>query len=217
MTVNYNKIQPELQECKPILLSQWGVQGDKKDYDTGFIYYCQTLLQVIELSDTNGVDLQYAVHRWYNYWCSKWAEHSLCKYGATPEPNQKHHDIDVFIDGVPYDVKVTVLAKDCPPNTNLKTRSGKNEYIKWLIENQSKESRYHSANKLYFVCIGDTYSDSQMLKCDFSTIEQCAKRFVEYSLKTGTFNKVTLANGKTINADLIVVQKEEIENDTAKV
>lgn len=202
--MDFNKIELELRESKPILLSKWEVQNDKKDFDTNFIYYCHTLLQVIELSDCNAIDVKYAVHRWYNYWCSKYAEHCLCQNGATPEQNRKNHDIDLYIKEINYDVKVTVLPKEMPTDIDLSTREGKNQLIRALVEKQSKEGRFHSENKLYFVCVGEDYPASLMTKCNFSKISECAEKFMTY-YKDHELNQVEI-NGKKIYADLIIVK-----------
>lgn len=202
--MNYEKLQVELLDSKPILLSKWEVQSDKKDYDTNFIYYCHTLLQVIELSDCNAVDVKYAVHRWYNFWCSKFAEHCLCENGAVAEDNQKHHDIDLYIKDIHYDVKVTVLPKEFPTDTDLTTRDSKNRLIRWFIEKQSKEGRLHNENKLYFVCVGTDYTDSMLLKCNFEKISECANKFMNY-YKDHELNKVKCGD-KEIYADLIIVK-----------
>lgn len=202
--MNFQKIENELKESKPILFSKWEMQNDKKDYDTNFIYYCHTLLQVIELSDCNSVDVKYAVHRWYNYWCSKFAEHCLCENGAIKEPNHKHHDIDIYIKNINYDVKVTVLPKDLPTDTDLSTRDGKNRLIKWFVEKQSSEGRLHNENKLYFVCIGEDYCGSVMAKSNFSKISECAERFMDY-YKTHDLNQINMGD-KKIYADLIIVK-----------
>ena len=202
--MNYEKLQVELLDSKPILLSKWEVQNDKKDYDTNYIYFCHTLLQVIELSDCNAVDVKYAVHRWYNFWCSKFAEHCLCENGAVAEQTQKHHEIDLYIKDIHYDVKLTILPKDLPSDTDLTTREGKNRLIQWFMTNQSKEGRIHNENKLYFVCVGKDYADSIMTKCDFRKVSECATKFMNY-YKDHELNKVKFGD-KEIYADLIIVK-----------
>ena len=202
--MDFKKLQQELKESKPIIMSKWEVQNNKKDIDTNFIYYCHTLLQVIELSDCNAVDVKYAVHRWYNYWCSKYAEHCLCQNGAVAETNTKHHDIDLYVKDIHYDVKVAVLPKEMPTNTDFGSRDGKNRLIKWFVEQQSKEGRYHDTNKLYFVCVAGDHSDCLMVKSDFNKIEESAKKFMDY-YKDHELNKIEI-NGKTIYADVIIVK-----------
>lgn len=130
----------------------WCVQNDRLDKETGFIYYCTRLDQVEDLAESNETDTQYAIHRWYNFQCSKWVEWLFAEQGARPNPNEKDHDVDFTLQGIDFDVKVSVISSKYQGNKNLANRDAKKEYIDWLLANASQEGRKHTANKIFVIC-----------------------------------------------------------------
>ena len=153
---------------------KWQVQNDKQDQDTGFIYYCTRIDQVIDLALANEVDLGYSIHRWYNFNCSKQVENIFCECGATPYLNEKDHDIDLTIEGIPFDIKLSIISSAYNKPIDLTKRKDKNEYIEWLQQNASQEGRKHTKNKIYVIC------DKTQDKCDFERIRAKTKAFMDY-------------------------------------
>ena len=164
----------ELLRAIPILELKWEVQNDKKDVDTGFIYYCQRIEQVFSLASSNNVDFAYALHRWFNYQCSKTVENIFCQFGAKHYEDEKNHDIDIIIDDIPFDIKLSVISKNYKGNTNLYNRENKNKYMVWLKENASQEGRKHTKNKIYVIC--KTNKD----KTNFQLIESTVFKFLQF-------------------------------------
>lgn len=169
----------EIKKALPLLELKWAVQNDESDLDTRFIYCCQRLDQVLSLALSNNVDLGYAVHRWYNFQCSKQVENIFCEFGAVHYPEEKDHDIDLTIYNIPFDIKLSVISSSYDGDTNLAKRENKNSYISWLKERASKESRTHTKNKIYVVC------DDVQSKCDFEQIREKVQRFMEYFAEKG--------------------------------
>lgn len=167
----------EIEEVKkiiPMMELKWSVQNDKSDGDTNFIYYCQRLDQVISLALSNEVDVNYALHRWYNYECSKWCEQMFCENGAIAYKDEKDHDIDITIDDIPFDVKLSVISPMYSGDKDLTKRKAKNDYISWLQANASQEGRKHTANKIYIIV--DDVKD----KCDIFPICDKIISFIKY-------------------------------------
>lgn len=100
---------------------------NKDDSDTNFIYKCSTLSQCLEETEKRGLNRNYILHRWYNYKTSIETENIFCTYGATHCENIYDHDKDIYIDNIPFDVKLTCypkkLFKEKP--YNLTKRNGK--------------------------------------------------------------------------------------------
>jgi hypothetical protein len=198
-------LQEELSKCKPYLEQNWEKQNNKDDSNTGFIYFCQKLEQVLDLSKTNEVNEVYAVHRWYNFMTSKEIERIFCDLGATSEKDIRNHEIDLYIKGISFDIKLSIVSNKFEIKDPLTGRKGKENYLKWLIENQSNENRKHSENKIYVIIDSDTYINKLMNKSNFIPIKLMCAAFMEYYLKKD-FNKIKLENGKEIFADLIYIK-----------
>jgi len=188
-----------------LLAEKWDKQTDASDFDTNFIYYCKNYRQVIELADANDVDLVIATHRWYNFVCSKAVEEMFCELGAIPEDDIKNKTKDLYINNIPYDIKVSVIPLNYSID-NISSRNEKNKLISWLYTNQSVEGRNHSENRLFVICKSNNYFNSLWLKHKFNIIKPSIEKFLEY-YSTREMNKIQLENGKTVYADAIIVSE----------
>ena len=169
----------EIKKAVPLLELKWAVQNDNSDNETRFIYFCQRLDQIVSLAHSNNADLGYAVHRWYNFQCSKQVENIFCEFGAIHYPEEKDHDIDLTIDNIPFDIKLSVVSAQYEGNKYLSKRENKDKYMSWLKDKASKESRTHTKNKIFVVC--DTIEG----KCDFEQITEKVKNFMNYFKEKG--------------------------------
>ena len=190
----------EIHESLRYIKDEWKFQNNESDYQTNFMYSCDTVEEVRQKSAQYNVDFNYAIHRWYNYMCSYFHEDFFIKYGAERERNCYHKTIDFFLFEVPFDLKTSVFPAAIKDRTNydLSKREGKNNLIRWLYENQSKQGRFHLANRLFIVC--ETLSH----KSDFEQVERKIKSFVDYS-KTNGFNRIQIKD-KIVSSDIIYIQ-----------
>lgn len=166
--------EDELKRAIPFLSLSWVVQNDDDNERSCFIYHCQLLEQVISLAKTNEIDIAYCIHRWYNYHCSKICERIFCELGAKPAEDCFDSDTDLYIDGKPFDIKVSVISSKYKGNKDLSNRQAKDEYIKWLKDNASTRLNAHNREKL-FIIVSDL---SQ--KCAFDKIREKVKLFIDY-------------------------------------
>ena len=188
-------LEQYLHKCFDLLSENWNSQNNKEDKATNFIYQCNTLDECMSQVKKQDVDVQYALHRWYNYKTSTECERIFCDYGAVHEVNPTNHDVDIYINGIPFDVKVTVYpAKLIDKPFDLKTREGKNGMIKWLYKNQSQQNRKQLVNRLYVVCDGKTSHEKLAMKSNFSCIKDKIRKFMKYSATYG-INTVEIVNG----------------------
>lgn len=201
----------ELQKALGIISADWKMQNNVDDKNSNFIYKVHTVDEVIRLSNENGVEPEYALHRWYNHETSDECERLFAKYGAVRERDRTNKYIDFYINDVSFDLKLTVYpAKLGDHPYDITNRNGKNAMIKWLYAHQSQEGRKHFANRIFIVCDGGSPDVNLRLKSDFEQIERKISIFMDYVRSHG-FNSVDLLDNKvlyTVKSDLITVLKE---------
>ena len=202
------ELEKDLYRCLGLMSMNWRKQENTSDTNSSFIYKCDTLKQCLEEIRKNNADRNYALHRWYNYKTSIITEEIFCKYGAKHCEDLYNHDVDIYITEIPFDVKLTcypIKLFDKKPY-DLSKRSGKNNMIRWLYENQSQGNRKQLVNRLYVMCDGDSYWESVINKSNFNKIEDSISKYMDY-IKTHKINEITIDNEHKILSDLICVKK----------
>lgn len=167
------KLEQDLINAMSIISADWQMQDNINDKKTNFIYRVTSLDECLKEIEIQKVDKNYTLHRWYNYMTSVYCEYIFCDYGAVHETNKYNHNVDIYIDSIPFDVKLTVYpAKLSHRPYDLTTRIGKNNMIKWYYENQSQENRKQLLNRLYVVCDANTSQDRMILKSNFELMRK---------------------------------------------
>jgi len=191
-------LENDLKQCLSLLTPQWKIQSNYLDKQTNFIYRVKTLEELISKIKINDIDMQYALHRWYNYMTSIQCENIFCEYGAVHESNLYNHDVDIYINKIPFDVKLTyypLKLNDKPYDLN--TRIGKNEMIKWYYAHQSQQNRKQNLNRIYVVCDGKDNDESMKMKSDFQLLRQKISIFMESAFREG-INSITITDDNDI-------------------
>lgn len=200
------QLEKDLRRTLQIISSSWKRQDNSSDDESNFIYRMNSLEECFSEIQRTKVNKDYALHRWYNYKTSTTCEKIFCEYGAVHEKNRSNHDVDIYIDGIPFDVKLTVYPKSLSKNIyDLSTRVGKDGMIQWYYSNQSQENRKQILNRLYVVCDATSYNESLLMKCNFSLMRKYIKAFME-SIKANGLNEITISdNGKEyhLKSDII--------------
>ncbi len=193
------KLRSELQKTLEHIGPNWKRQNDHSDRSTNFIYTAESYDDVVSKAEAAGCDVKYALHRWYNFKTSKECERIFAACGAKREVNPKNKTVDFYVNGEPFDLKLTVYPAKLSVRHpyNLTTREGKNRMIRWLYENQSQGGRKHLANRLFIVCEGEDPYESLKLKSDFAQIEQGIKEYME-GVKRHGFNHVDITDDDII-------------------
>jgi len=175
-----------------IISGTWRMQSNRYDKVSNFIYKMESLDDCLIEIERTGVDRDYALHRWYNYMTSIQCEYIFCEYGAVHETDKYNHDVDIYIDNIPFDVKLTVYpAKLIDKPYNLSTRTGKNDMIRWYYANQSQQNRKQLLNRLYVVCDAPTSQENMVMKSNFDLMRERISAYMRELKKIG-FNEIVI-------------------------
>lgn len=191
------QLEQDLRKCAD-MLDSWCVQNDKDDKATRFVYKTETLAECLRQIQLRGVSTNYALHRWYNYHTSLYCEQLFCDYGAIHDENCFNHDVDIYINGIPFDVKLTRYPKALSGNTacDLTTREGKDFMIRWMYRNQSQGSRKQMVNRLYVICDGKDKDELLRMKSDFTLLRKVIEEFMK-SADSSNLNRITIQDNGT--------------------
>ena len=201
-------IEQDLKRAMEIISANWGMQNNAYDRSTNFIYRMDSLDDCLVEIERTRVNKEYALHRWYNYMTSIRCEYIFCEYGAVHETDKYNHDVDIYIDTVPFDVKLTVYpAKLSDRPYDLSTREGKNDMIRWYYSNQSQQSRKQMLNRIYVVCDAPSSYESMVMKSNFNLMRERIGAYMQ-GISRATLNKIDISdNGKNypLKSDIILL------------
>lgn len=151
-------IRSELQRLTR--MPPWGrVQHDDWDRLSRFIYHICSLEELRQetrrVAAARGFPLQpfaaYVIRRWYNFHTHQVVLEMICAHPrVTREPDPCHPSVDFYLDGIPFDLKLTDFPRRYPLSLD-ETRAHPEGLVNWLYQNQSREGRYHTANRLFVV------------------------------------------------------------------
>lgn len=165
-------------------------QTNHLDSKTRFIYHTNSYEEVQKkVQELQQLDpefpAQYALTRWYNHWCSKGLEAVFTEHSQV-DPEEKGNRLSDFnLKGTSFDLKLTVmpkhLTKTIPfPVPNLMLYNEQPHIlIRWFYENQSREQRYHTANRLFIVCCDLNEPERNwQLKRELTTWKPLIKQYI---------------------------------------
>ncbi len=204
--------QEELKKALSLISLEWGRQNNRFDKRSNFIYRVETVDECLQKAREMAIDENYVLHRWYNYQTSIYCEGLFVKYGAQKEKQLYNHDIDIYINEIPYDVKLTVYPaklKRSGEILNLHNRDDKNTLIRWMYANQSQEGRKHLKNRMFIVCNGENTYQNLVLKSDFDIIETRISGYFHF-LENNEPNKLVIQDAGQeyeVYSDIISIEK----------
>jgi len=193
--------EQDIQRALDYIGEHWQKQNDELDRLTKFVYEIDNLDFIIKICENKSIDLNYCLHRWYNFQCARYHEFLFCKNGAIKESDSRHKTIDFYINDIAFDLKTSVYPKKFRQNLDLSKRKNKNELIVWLYQNQSSEGRQHFDNRLFLVC------EDLKSKSNFPLIEKKIITFLDYTSQFG-FNRIEI-NNNLIFSDIICIKNDE--------
>lgn len=189
------RLEKDLKKTMDIISANWKMQNNYNDKLSNFIYKMNSLDECLVEIERTGVNKEYALHRWYNYMTSIRCEYIFCEYGAVHDQDKYNHDVDIYINGVPFDVKLTVYpAKLSHRPYDLSTREGKNALIKWYYANQSQQNRKQMLNRLYVVCDAPNSYENMVMKSNFELMRERISAYMKRVQKEG-INEIRIQDG----------------------
>ncbi len=173
----------------------WGrVQGNVWDRASRFIYQIDDLDAL--RSETRRVAAKmnlplwdfgsYVIRRWYNFHTHQVALDLILAHPRTrPEPDPFHHTVDFYLDDADkrhplgFDLKLTTLPRGFGHDIAY-ARAHPKELAHWLYVHQSKQGRFHAANRL-FVVLHDGADPGRTweLRRDFERLERAIHAFLD--------------------------------------
>lgn len=204
------KLENDLKQTMSIISANWKRQNNYRDKATDFIYKTATLEECLFEIEKTGTDKEYALHRWYNFKTSIQCEYIFCEFGAVHEQDRFNHDVDIYIENIPFDVKLTVYpAKLAHRPYDLSTREGKNGLIRWYYENQSQQGRKQLLNRLYVVCDGANSHENMVMKSNFDLMRKRISAYMQGIQREG-INEISILDGRNeylLKSDIILLDK----------
>jgi hypothetical protein len=92
---------------------------------------------------------QYTINRWYNYLTQLIVQDLFAKHKrVTTEKNKRSLYVDIYIDGNPFDIKMTPLPKNFVKRLKEVLRDPR-DLIKWLYKSGGAQ-RFHTGSKIFF-------------------------------------------------------------------
>lgn len=188
------QLEEDLKKTMEIISASWNMQNNSYDRASNFIYQMKSLNECLSEIERRNVNREYALHRWYNYMTSIQCEYIFCEYGAVHDTNKYNHDVDIYIDDIPFDVKLTVYpAKLSSRPYDLTTREGKNEMIRWYYANQSQQNRKQMLNRLYVVCDASSPYENMVMKSNFDLMRRRISDFMQ-NVKSNGLNEIVITD-----------------------
>ena len=170
-------LSSELRQALDLMHDGWQKQNPSDDAKTRFIYTAKSLDEVLALCEKTGADVNYALHRWFNYKTSTACESLFVRHGAVKEPDERNIQTDFYIDGTPFDLKLSVFPKKLKEQGRFIERT---ELAAWMYQNQSDTTRRDFQNRIFIVCIADNTRKTMLLKTDFEKIDAKIKNYMKY-------------------------------------
>lgn len=188
-----NRIQQELNKLER--LPPWGrKQANDWDRKSNFVYRVKVLdalyRQAVAKARADRLDenafTAYVVRRWYNHHTHQAIFDLICRHPqVTAETNSRHHTIDFYLRGMPFDLKLSRFPRAFP-GTIDEAMANPAALINWQYQNQSKEWRYHTANRFFIVFHHRTDpAQTWQLRRDFPRLESTLYAYLDAPLLIG--------------------------------
>jgi len=187
-------------------MPSWGrVQGDEWDRASRFVYSVRDLnglrRETKRIAVERGLPVRdfgsYVIRRWYNFHTHQVTLDLILAHPSTrAEPDPFHHTVDFYLDGEGFDLKLTTLPRgfghdgSTEPSSRARAeepaeiityaRAHPEELARWLYVNQSKQGRFHAANRLFIVLHDGSDPDRTWeLRRDFERVGRAIQAFLE--------------------------------------
>ncbi len=204
--MSVDELENELK--KLLTMPLWGKkQNNEWDTLSNFIYQLPNFenLQSQLLLLNLGVEFNnYTIHRWFNTLSAIGIEKLFCENEKViANKNKFNKQVDFSIKNIPFDHKTTVFPKGFN-NTIEYAKQNPKQLITWLYKQQSKQGRYHTANRL-FIILYKTNGSHWQLRKELTLIKPIISNYISHfnELQLHQFN---FEKTHTTLADIIWVE-----------
>ncbi|MCB0207770.1 MAG: hypothetical protein KDJ52_00485 [Anaerolineae bacterium] len=186
MTPQTDIIRRELNKLKK--MPPWGrAQSNHWDQLSNFVY--QTLLlsqlwhHITHIAQAEQIDPElfgaYTIRRWYNHHThDQILQTFLAHPDVEAEPDTKHHTIDFYLRGIPFDLKISRFPRAYPETLKYAWQN-RHHLALWQYQHQSKQGRYHTGNRLFIMLHHRAQPErSWQLRRDFDALERLINNFL---------------------------------------
>lgn len=109
----------------------------------------------------------YVICTWYNHWTTVLIEEHISQHPKVIPTLKNIKGIDIFVDGQPFDLKITYLPKNYDVENAIKKPK---DLAVWMYENQGAQ-RFGADNRLFAVLLDtEKPEESWKLKRDFGLV-----------------------------------------------
>ncbi len=157
----------------------WGrKQADAWDRQTNFIYHVLPWAELqAHLAGLEKPVADYAIHRWFNFWSAYAVEKIFCALpGVEPHLTPRDRLVDFALHGIKFDHKTSVFPQKYDQSARFAWQN-KAHLITWLYHNQSREQRYHTANRLFIILYAKNGHHWE-LRAEIEALQQVIERYV---------------------------------------
>ncbi len=162
------------------------IQNDEWDRRCQYIFDVRTAARVRtrsrQIATQHGFDqtafVNYALRRWYCFWGARIAESLFVSHpGVVPGP-PKDHKVDFTIDGIPFDLKTSDVPRAFA-NRIGDVHTQPEQLATWFYAHQSRERRFHTANRLFLVlCDSERPDEAWRLRGDVAALRSAIATFM---------------------------------------
>ncbi len=170
-------------------LPDWGrAQGDQWDRLSAFVYRVRTLRgvqrQALALARARGLEPEafesYTIRRWFNHHTHDQVLQMFYAHPTIrPAENPQDRTVDFYLRDIPFDLKISLFPRAYPENI-FYAQQHPHHLARWQYENQSREGRYHTGNRLFIILHHLLQPElSWQYRRDFETLAGLVQQFLE--------------------------------------
>lgn len=198
-----SQIETELKRLNA--MPAWGrKQSDDWDRLSNFVYemptYAELQMRLRQLNQSEAFK-NYVLHRWFNTLSAMAVERIFAQCaGVLPNRNRYDKLVDFSIQGVTFDHKTTVFPARFPYHIAY-AQEHPELLIRWLYDEQSKQGRFHQANRLFLV-LWNADGEHWRLRAELSKIQTIIANYVAH-FDARKLHEITFSNQITALSDII--------------
>lgn len=169
------KEQEELQKAinSPYFIEKSPIRIRSLEWKTNGIYKIRTYQELERYLETVPDELKnFAIHRWIDFRVSSDCEYLLTSLGFRKEPDIYNKQVDVWLDTIPFDVKVTPIPEDIYEQIQSTDFDDEDKFLAcWFYRHQSNCLNEEQEQNRLFITV-KKYTDKINLAQLYKSLEK---------------------------------------------